>query len=193
MTNQTPLPTNDNARPQYGGFWIRFGAYWLDALILMPFSLLVTWLNGLNREIFFFTFIPSLAVSIFFHVYCVKRWGGSPGKLICGLRIVSTSLQAAGWREAWLRYSILLAVSLLSMAVYIYALNQMSDAEYLRLSFLERSKRIVELGGSMQTAATWLTQIWVWSEFIVLLTNKQRRALHDFVAGTLVIKNAKIA
>jgi uncharacterized RDD family membrane protein YckC len=28
--------------------------------------------------------------------------------------------------------------------------------------------------------------IWGWSEIIVLLTNEKRRALHDFLAGTVV-------
>ena len=31
-------------------------------------------------------------------------------------------------------------------------------------------------------------QLWTWSELIVMLTNRQRRALHDFIAGTVVIK-----
>ncbi len=191
MTTQTDIPEAATAPLHYGGFWLRFGAYWLDALIFAPVSALLTWLNSLHREAIFFTLIPSFALSIFFHVYCVKRWGGSPGKLICGLRIVKLNSEPAGWREAWLRHSILFLISLASVAVYIYAISQMSNTEYLKLSFLERSKRIVELGGTAQTALTWISQIWIWSEFIVLLTNKRRRALHDYVAGTLVIKLPK--
>jgi uncharacterized RDD family membrane protein YckC len=30
----------------------------------------------------------------------------------------------------------------------------------------------------------------LYSEFIVLLTNKKRRALHDFMAGTVVIRGS---
>jgi len=33
-----------------------------------------------------------------------------------------------------------------------------------------------------------LSQVWWWSEFIVLLFNKRKRAIHDFMAGTVVIK-----
>ena len=33
-----------------------------------------------------------------------------------------------------------------------------------------------------------LLQIWIWSELIVMLTNRRRRALHDFIAGTVVIR-----
>jgi len=32
-----------------------------------------------------------------------------------------------------------------------------------------------------------LQNIWIWSEFVVLLTNAKRRAIHDYLAGTVVI------
>jgi hypothetical protein len=33
-----------------------------------------------------------------------------------------------------------------------------------------------------------LAGLWSWSELAVMLTNPERRALHDFIAGTIVIK-----
>jgi len=30
-------------------------------------------------------------------------------------------------------------------------------------------------------------QVWIWSEFIVMMTNQKRRALLDFIAGTVVL------
>jgi uncharacterized RDD family membrane protein YckC len=29
-------------------------------------------------------------------------------------------------------------------------------------------------------------QVWMWSEVVVMLFNRRRRALHDFIAGTVV-------
>jgi len=37
-------------------------------------------------------------------------------------------------------------------------------------------------------AINMLIPIWIGSELLVMLTNKKRRALHDFIAGTVVIK-----
>jgi uncharacterized RDD family membrane protein YckC len=34
--------------------------------------------------------------------------------------------------------------------------------------------------------------VWIFSEFVVLLTNKKRRALHDFMAGTVVIRKESL-
>lgn len=184
----TTITEPDSKEPSYGGFGIRLGAYLLDALIYAPVSVLIAWLAGHYRTAYYVSLIPTFALAIFFHVYCVKRWGGTPGKLICGLRIVRSDLGRSEWKEAWLRYSVLLALGIVSTAVYVYALTQIPDAEFGRLRFVERSKRIVELGGVAQTVVTWLTQIWVWSEFVVLLTNRRRRALHDFIAGTVVVR-----
>ena len=41
---------------------------------------------------------------------------------------------------------------------------------------------------SWYSFATITMNIWIWSEFIVMLTNKRKRAIHDFIAGALVIR-----
>jgi uncharacterized RDD family membrane protein YckC len=33
-----------------------------------------------------------------------------------------------------------------------------------------------------------LGQLWFWSEVVTMLFNKKKRALHDFIAGTMVIQ-----
>jgi len=35
---------------------------------------------------------------------------------------------------------------------------------------------------------TWINNIWVYSEFIVLLTNNRKRAIQDYIAGTVIVK-----
>jgi uncharacterized RDD family membrane protein YckC len=64
----------------------------------------------------------------------------------------------------------------------------MTDEAYFSLGDLERSVRIVETAPPWYQAVNILTQIWIWSEFLTMLFNKKRRAIHDFMAGTVVIK-----
>jgi uncharacterized RDD family membrane protein YckC len=66
----------------------------------------------------------------------------------------------------------------------------MSDAEYHALSFLERAKRMVELTPPWYHPLQIVQNVWVWGELIVLLTNRKRRALHDFIAGTVVVRTS---
>ncbi|MNR36189.1 hypothetical protein D3C85_1540850 [compost metagenome] len=34
-------------------------------------------------------------------------------------------------------------------------------------------------------------QVWIWGEFITMLLNKRRRAVHDYMAGTVVVHKAR--
>jgi uncharacterized RDD family membrane protein YckC len=54
------------------------------------------------------------------------------------------------------------------------------------LSGIKRPERIIELSPGYDVLDYSLT-VWIWSEIIVLLFNRRKRALHDFIAGTVVI------
>ena len=74
-----------------------------------------------------------------------------------------------------------------SAAIVIATLN-MSDTEYFALGYQERGQRRSELAPSWLSWVTILMNIWIWGEFVVMLTNKKRRAVHDFMAGTVVVR-----
>jgi uncharacterized RDD family membrane protein YckC len=170
----------------YGGFWRRLGAYFLDAIIVMPLAGIVFLLDRF-RMFQLYYFLPSVLFGLWFHVYLVKRYGATPGKLIVGLRIQKTDGSSVDYQAAFLRYVILCVLSAaLSIAIIIGALG-MSDSDYETLGFLQRSQVLRNSAGSFYVYVTWMLNIWVWSEFFVMLTNKQRRSLHDFMAGTVVV------
>ena len=72
----------------------------------------------------------------------------------------------------------------------IYAYLAITDSEYLSWGFLERPKRLEALTPAWYRPAYIVLQIWIWGEFVVMMTNRKRRALHDFIAGTVVIVDA---
>ena len=175
---------------KYVGFGKRFCAMWLDFLVMLPLIAPTIW--GDKFRLFQVCyFLPSIAFGLFYNTYLVKRYGGTPGKLIMGIRIVKVDGTPVTYREAFLRYAPEFTLGLLMSASAVYAMFQMTNSEYSSLSFMERSKRLAELepwGMTIQIINT----IWVWGEFVVLLTNKKRRALHDFIAGTVVIEKKTI-
>ncbi len=64
----------------------------------------------------------------------------------------------------------------------------MSDADFAALTSKTRGKHLREAAPIWYQPLEIAGQVWVWSEFVVLLTNKKRRALHDYMAGTAVIR-----
>ena len=81
-------------------------------------------------------------------------------------------------------------LNMLMSVGFLMSILHMSDTEYHALSFMERARRMVELAPSWYKPLQIVQNVWVWGELIVLLTNRKRRALHDFIAGTAVVRTS---
>jgi uncharacterized RDD family membrane protein YckC len=172
----------------YAGFWRRLGALLLDFVITLPITALVLSTAGLYRLFYLYYFVPGILFSLFYSVYLVRRFGGTPGKLLAGLQIRKVDGTEIGYREALLRYLPEAVLNCLLQIALISSVIAMTDSEYISLGFLDRAQRMVELAPAWRGPVNVLNQIWIWSEFVVMLTNRKRRALHDFIAGTVVIR-----
>lgn len=171
----------------YAGFGPRLGSLLLDFLIVLPLFALVSWAAWHYRLFRVYYLIPGTIFGLFYNVYLVRRFGGTPGKLIVGIRIRKLDGEPVGYREALLRYFPDAVLGLLMSVALIFALFHMTDSEYQSLPLKERSKRELEFVPSWYKPLHWTQTAWLWSEVVVLLTNRKRRALHDFIAGTVVV------
>ena len=108
---------------QYAGFWRRFGASLIDILILMPIGLFVLWGEAQSRLFQLYYVIPELLFGFWFHVYLVKRYGGTPGKLWLNIKIAKLDGSDIGYKESMLRYSVLFIFTLLTTSV-VFTVDQ---------------------------------------------------------------------
>ena len=159
---------------------------------MSPLFLLAWWGNEHSRLFELYYFIPGMLFGFFYSVYLVQRFGGTPGKRLMKVRIVKVSGDPVTYREALLRYIPEWLMTIGSSVALMIAALHLTDAQYFAVSsFIDRTQLIKSTTpvwyGPMQLALN----IWIWSEFIVMLTNKKRRAIHDFIAGTVVIKDAQ--
>ena len=184
------MTTTSADQLRYAGFWPRLAALLLDMLIMLPLTLLVFWGSERYRLFLLYCFVPSTLFGLFYGVYLVRRFGGTPGKLIVGVRIRKVSGEPVGYREAILRYLPEFILNMLMSIGFLMSVLHMSDTEYHALSFMERARRMVELAPSWYKPLQIVQNVWVWGELIVLLTNRKRRALHDFIAGTVVVRTS---
>lgn len=171
---------------EYAGFWKRFGAYLLDVLFMLPLTGIAFWLSSVSKSYYLYYLIPGTLFGLWFHVYLVKRYAGTPGKLVMKIQIRKVDGSRVGYREAFLRYSVLFILTILISVAFIIASYRISDAEYHSLTYTERSLRLMSFTPGWYKIVNILMNVWIWSEFIVILTNKKRRAIHDFIAGTVV-------
>lgn len=172
----------------YAGFWKRFGAFLIDMVVLVPL-MVIGYYGTKNFRLFqLYWLVPGAAFGLWFNFYLVARYGGTPGKLLLGTKIVMTDGSAVTHRAAFIRYSVLFLLSLVTSAGLCVASLKIADEQYFALGFIQQTEAVAQLAPSWYGVANTITNIWVISEFLTLLFNKERRALHDFMAGTVVVR-----
>lgn len=181
------LPITYDGKRVYAGFWKRFCAIWVDFFVIMPLIVLFIWLESFDRTLAIIITIPSTALFSMYHVYFNARFGGTLGKLAVGIRVARPDGTRIGWPEAWKRSAVDMVFAFLSLCVEVWALTQVNGEQYAATAFVERRQLLQSYYPSLFSIVRISQQLWMWSEVVVLLFNKRKRALHDFIAGTVVI------
>lgn len=192
IAKQTPLTIDGIHESLYAGFWIRFGSLLLDILIISPVIFLSLYINGLSKNAYYYTVLPILIFHFWYNIYLVQKNGGTPGKLLSGIKILKTDGTDLTWREAILRHIVDFGLTIFFAIITIIALSH-SDTEYYEsLNRMKKTEYLTTLLPIYFTFYTWTSNIWTWGELIVLLLNKRKRALHDFIAETVIVRTKYI-
>ena len=182
------LPITSDGKKVYAGFWRRFCAALIDSCITIPFVLFFIWIKGFDTTLAIAISVPATMFFAMYHVYFNACFGGTPGKLAAGIRITKPDGSRIGWSEAWKRSSVDLVFAFLFLAIQIWALAHVDPVKYASLGRTEQLRLIREHSPAWFGITNILMHVWMWSELVVLLFNKRKRAIHDFIAGTVVIK-----
>jgi len=191
-TKQTPLTIDGIRESLYAGFWIRFASLLLDILIISPVIFIVLYLNGLSVNAFFYTVIPTLIFHFWYNIYLVQKNGGTPGKLILGITILKTDGTDLTWREAILRHIVSFSLTIFITIITIIAILQSDPEYYESLNWMKKQEYLMTLLPVYSAIFSWTNNLWTFSEIIVLLFNKRKRALHDFIADTVIVRTVYI-
>jgi uncharacterized RDD family membrane protein YckC len=177
---------------RYAGFEKRLFANLIDVLVLLPLTIVLSVVYGQHRNLSLLVTVLapllSWAYTIFFHA----RWGQTLGKKAMNIRVVKVSGEPISWREAVLRSLVDIVLRTLVMIGTLIALLHFPEAEYGQLPRVELSKHLAELSPMWLSWVNILSNIWFWSELVTLLFNKKKRALHDFMAGTVVVQEQAV-
>ena len=179
------LPLEIDGNKVYAGFWKRFCASFIDALIIVgvTFPLMKTLdLYGSDRSL---TIVLSGCRFLLVHMYTVylhARFGGTLGKLAVGIRVTRPDGKRIGWNQAWRRSSVDIAIT------FLFLVFEVDWTQVAALSWGERTTRLREVYPLWYRAIDVFQNVWIWSEVFVVLLNRRKRALHDFIGGTVVVK-----
>jgi uncharacterized RDD family membrane protein YckC len=172
---------DDSMDRTYRTFWRRLAALVIDSSLLLPFALVLLAAGALAatpEPQFVLHVIASLfgvAYSVIFHSWC----GQTVGKMITRVRVVDLSGRAIGVKQATLRDGPTIALSVATVAFGARAILSGHDPFNL-----------FDPQAALPPELVIANLIWILAEFVTMLTNKRRRAIHDWIAGTLVIRTS---
>ena len=171
-------PVPGYARP--AGFWIRLGAYIIDALIFLPIAALGFW----NTYSFKST-VLLVAMSVPGFLY--KPWtesflGATLGKMACGIKVINSQGQRLGLFYAYARAFPLLLAAGVGLASQL--------ALYSAPGF-ESAKTLADMA-QVKPSAYWqavnlLVTVLILVDCIVVAFTPRKRALHDLLADSYCV------
>jgi uncharacterized RDD family membrane protein YckC len=163
--------------------WRRFWAGFIDGFVFQPLIWLDGWIwSAFHTPLllvpwFVFSVMSFVAYSVLLH----WRWGQTLGKRVTGVRVHSLPGGPLSLRQAAMRDIFPLIASIVGVLVGLpdvaHGKSPYPDAA---AGFASISTFDLVSFGSM----------WVWwiLEVATMLFNSKRRALHDFIAGTVVMR-----
>jgi uncharacterized RDD family membrane protein YckC len=165
---------------KYATLWRRFCARWIDGLIFLPLSL--AYVYGFSQSqsvpVRVFTWAIYYSAGLMYSIWMHGKYGQTLGKMACKVIVLDVSEQPLTMRQAVLR-------EIFQVAVWFIGL-------------LDEIPRVIQ-GNSILTikSLTALEQViwysslaWFAIEVITMLANRKRRALHDFIAGSVVVRRS---
>ncbi|MCH7859033.1 MAG: RDD family protein [Candidatus Marinimicrobia bacterium] len=181
------LPVQIEGARVYAGFMKRQAAFLIDGLVLVLFLYLSQKLQGFTIPTTILVMAVFWALYPFYSVYFNFRYGGTLGKLAVKIRVTRPDGSKIGLREAFLRSVVDIGFAVLAITAEILAISQVDADQYLVVGMLERAQLLLPLYPAWKAYVNDGSSAWVWSELLVILLNERKRALHDFIAGTVVI------
>ena len=181
----------EQARRRFAGFWIRVGATLLDVLILLPvhFVLMLIFMNRM------FTAGPppplmtliQLIIGISYTTFFLGKFGATPGKMACGLKVIVSNGRPVSYLRSFGRYW---AVGLSGLIPYISAGIAMVAIMAISLHsnhYGRPGPRDVE--AALAIGALVAIPVGLLMAFPLYMAGmtKQKCALHDFICNTRVI------
>ncbi|MDA1259853.1 MAG: RDD family protein [Planctomycetota bacterium] len=162
---------------KYETFWPRFIAGIYDGLILLP----LTWgADFLVDRLAWpwpalFLYVPASFLYYAYSIWMHGRYGWTLGKRAAGVRVLDLSERPLSMRQAAFRDLVPVCLTVIGLA---FEIPDRSFGGGEETGVLLVGWSLVALSG----------MLWFLAELITMLTNSKRRAIHDFIAGSVVIR-----
>jgi len=167
---------------KYHTFWPRFWAGFVDGLVFMPISWFDKYLSEPARgaPVLILWAVISYSAYWLYSVLMHCQYGQTIGKMATGIQVLDVSeSRIPTFRQAFIR------------DVGYIVLNTFSLCYLIFLVLVGRYSSNAEINSLPGAILCWASLGWFLLEIISMATNDKRRAFHDYIAGTVVVKEGE--
>lgn len=172
----------DGQKYELAGFWIRFGAYILDGLILTPVTLILIY--SLMSGTSFVLFIVLSILSYFYKPLMEGYYGATLGKMICKIEVRSEDFKRINLSQSFVRSLLWLFVALSSLM-----------ESYPMFEFYQTLDSVMDLTdpNNQPPESSILSSVFQVTLLFsgLMIARKSRRGLHDLMGKTVVVFKKK--
>ena len=169
---------------KYQTIGARFWATIVDFLATLPFMIAFIYFSSKNdpnthsvTTISFLGTVLFSILSVLYYVLMHARYGQTLGKMAAKVKVLDISENPINLGQAIIRS--------LPQLVPLFLVIGSQNPQFLEGSASEADKLVMPYVAGITTGLIW---IWNIADIIVALSNSKHRALHDYIAGTVVVK-----
>ncbi len=168
------------------GFWKRAAARLIDGILLVP-ALAPVYLYSYPNSVWRILIIPWAMIPFVYSVVLHAYWGQTAGKKAVGIYVCTANGGRLSWKHAILRCSVeggLAFVSILGFYMATLSVAEFCSGEWAWVEY--RRQRVAERPHYV-ALASYTLYIWYAVSIGCVLLDGTKRAVHDFLAGTIVV------
>jgi uncharacterized RDD family membrane protein YckC len=168
---------------RYRTGWRRFWATFIDGFVLQPLMWLNDWIwSAFHTPLLLVPWFVLYSISfVAYSVLLHWRWGQTLGKRVTRVRVHSLSGGPLSLRQAAMR-------DILPLISLVVVLLDLPDVAHGKNPYQEAAAAGLAGLSTFQLVMVWSMPAWWILEVVTMLSNSKRRALHDFIAGTVVMR-----
>ena len=173
--------------PHYAGFWIRVLAQIIDGLII---SLFIVFLSDSSRMAMILSQLVSSAIFYGYIFYFYTKYGQTLGKMLMKIKVVHLDGSPIHASTVTRRKMVDIGLEVFRYTATVTVLLAMSDSEFLSLPAKNRGAELLS-SNRVIGATLFIAAVWSAVDCLTVVFNHQKRAVHDYIAGTVVIRLPK--
>lgn len=170
---------------EYHTFRRRFFAGIIDGFVMMPIGAVLMFILRMDT-LPVFVLLPAFTLHrTMYYIYSIPLhglYGQTIGKRVMNVKVLAQDETPLGMRRAFMRDAAALLITIAGLVLVIPAC-------------MESGKWVFEASSTTGTGHSiliWTSSLWFFTEVFTMLVSERRRALHDVIADSVVVRTEKL-